>query len=402
VAAVHSQDSISFEAAWEKAMACAQAVGVERMPLFEAGWRVLAEDVAADRDLPPFDKSAMDGFACRRIDLPGPLRVVEVVPAGTQPCKAIGPRECSRIMTGAPVPVGGDCVFMLEDSENLTDGQVRFVGQRTNDNLFRQGEDVHAGEIVLRQGTLLRAADIAVLATLGCPNPLVYRRPRVGIVATGSELVEPHAPVEGAKIRNSNSYQLHAQVLEAGGLPTYYGIAEDVENVIAGTLNRAAAENDVVLVSGGVSVGDLDLVPAALEAAGFHYVFRGVAMQPGRVALLAHNGRLASWGLPGNPVSTFVVFELLVRPFLLSMAGYKTRPSLVMARLDRAIGREKNSRFITVPVAFTAPGRIAPVEYHGSAHIHALSRADGLLSIPAGTGPLAVDSLVAIHLLRSQ
>ena len=203
---------ITYEEALRIVLDHARVLEPERVPLRDAANRVLAEDVPSDIDMPPFDKSAMDGYACRRADLPGPLRVVGMVQAGRAPSGRIGPGECMKIMTGAMVPPGADCVIMVEHTESAGASAVRFTEPRTDTNICARAEDMGVGDIVLRRGTRIGPRHAGLLATVGCVRPLVARRPRVGVIATGDELVEPDRQPGPAEIRTSNSVQLCVHV----------------------------------------------------------------------------------------------------------------------------------------------------------------------------------------------
>jgi molybdopterin molybdotransferase len=392
-------EMIPFEEACSRAMRHARFLGAEEVPLAEALGRVLAEDAASDIDMPPFDKAAMDGFACRRTDLGGALRVVEELPAGTWPTRAIGEGECARIMTGAPVPEGADCVVMRERTREAPPGRVAVEGIGGEANICARGEDVRAGEVVLRAGTIVTPAAIGMLASIGRVRPRVARRPRVAVLTTGSEIVEPGEAPERAQIRNSNGPQLCAQAASAGALPTYFGALCDDKAVIAAALDRARRECDLVLLSGGVSVGDYDFVPEILRELGFDLEFHGVAMQPGKPTAFATDGAVACFGLPGNPVATFAVFELMVRPFIAGLMGLDFAPPIAVARLAGGIARRNAERRLTVPVRFLEPGRVAPLDYHGSAHLASIARAEGLVAVPVGVREIPAGEVVHVRLV---
>lgn len=374
---------IAFDEALNLMLADARPLGVEKVALAEGLGRVLAEDIFSDLDMPPFDKSAMDGFACRRADLPGPFKVIEDIPAGRMPEKAIAPGEAARIMTGAPLPQGADCVFILEDSAE-EDGQVRFTARNTSDNYCRCGEDLQTGACVLNKGECLGAAHLAILATVGAVEVAVAKRPRLGIIATGSELVEASAKPHGAAIRNSNSPQLLAQAAQCGVQARYYGIAPDTPEATRAAIAQAQAECDVVVLSGGVSSGDFDFVPQALADCGYHFLFDSVAMQPGRPSVFGSDGRSWCIGLPGNPVSTYIIFELMLKPFLYRLMGHDFKPRIVRAKLAGGTARKKAARQSSLPVRFVDSGTVELIEYHGSAHIGAMTQADGLITMPVG------------------
>lgn len=391
---------IPFEKAYEIVMAQARTLDSEEVSLHEALHRILASDVLSDIDMPPFDKSAMDGYACRRADLQYELAVIETIQAGTPPTKAIRERQCAKIMTGAMLPEGADCVIMVEFTEETRDGIVRFTGPSTLDHICRKSEDIRVGELVLRKGSRIGPQHIAVLATVGCMRPRVYRKARVGIIATGDELVEPNERPGPSQIRTSNSYQLYAQVLTAGAVPTYYGIARDTEAQIDGALKRAIGQNDVVLVSGGVSKGDYDLVPGVMQRNGIEILFDSIAMKPGKPTTFGVSPEIYCFGLPGNPVSTFVQFEILVKPFLYKLMGHDFRVPYSVLPLSARVVPRRTERETWLPVKVTADGRAQPGEYHGSAHINALCQADGLIVIPIGSGALEEGTLVRVRPLQ--
>ncbi|MBW8040289.1 MAG: molybdopterin molybdotransferase MoeA [Planctomycetes bacterium] len=371
--------------------------GTERVEINRAFNRVLAEDVASDMDIPPFNKSAMDGFACRRADLANELTIIETIPAGHVPKNEITINQCAKIMTGAVVPEGADCVIMVEYTEPTSDNKIRFTGEQTSDNICLKGEDIKEGETVVRVGAKLSAQHIAVLASLGCVKPLVAVQPRVGIIATGDELVEPEQKPGACQIRNSNAPQLAAQVANAAAIATNYGIAADTEEALDGMLKKAIAENDVVIMSGGVSVGDYDLVRGILKKNNFRLLFEKIAVKPGRPTVFGVSNEAFCFGLPGNPVSTFVTFELLVKPFLLKMMGYNFKPIVSHNKLEKTITRKKTERDLWLPVVFTGDDKVASIDYHGSAHINALCEADGLICIPAGVAEIKEGTDVAVR-----
>jgi len=374
---------IRLEEAFDLMMGAARPLPTERVDIGNALYRILAEDVCSDMDMPPFDKSAMDGYACRRADLDGELTVLETIQAGQAPSKPVGAGQCSKIMTGAPVPEGADCVIMIEYTECPTENTVRFTGKETRANICIRGEDIQTGDCVLRKGSRIEPQHIAVLATVGCVNPLVACKAKVGVIATGDELVEPECKPAPSQIRTSNSYQLCAQVAAAGGIPRYYGIVSDTEAALDKTLKDAMAENDVVLLSGGVSMGDFDLVPGVMRQNGVDILFDAIAVKPGKPTTFGVAPTAYCVGLPGNPVSTFVQFEILVKPFLLKLMGHEYRVPRFSAPLARKLSRKRADRDAWLPVSMTDAGEVEPRDYHGSAHVNALCGADGLILIPA-------------------
>jgi molybdopterin molybdotransferase len=302
-------------------------------------------------------------------------------------------------MTGAPVPEGATVVVMQEVVQQTGPGRIRLAEATSAANICARGEDLRRGEVVLRKGHLVTPARIALLGAVGCTAPLVYRQPRVGILATGDELVEPTAIPGPAQLRNSNSLQLCAQVEELGALARYHGIAPDRAAETTALLGRAQAESDMILLSGGVSTGAFDLVPQALVACGYAILFDSVAMQPGKPTLFARAGQRYCCGLPGNPAAAFVVFERLVKPFLYGLMGHEYRPRVVPAVLAEEVRRRSAARQAVLPVAWAGPGRVALVEYHGSAHVGAMARADGLLTLPVGVSAVPQGTTVDVRLL---
>jgi len=390
---------IRFEQALEIVLNSARPLGAERVSLADAAGRVLAEDVASDLDLPPFNKSAMDGYACRRSDLANELTVIETIPAGHTPTKSVGPNQSSKIMTGGVVPEGADCVVMKEYIERPTENTIRFVGEETKDNICLKGEDIKSGDVVLRKGTLLKPQNIAVLASVGQARPLVSRMPSVGIIATGSELVDPGSEPKPSQIRNSNSFQLAAQARRVGVPVTDYGITADTKEAIDDMFRKVAAANDVVILSGGVSVGDFDFVPDILRRNNINLLFEGIAVKPGKPSVFGVSDEVYCFGLPGNPMSTYVQFEILIRPFLYRLMGCEHAQSDVRMPLEEDMKRTKTERQAWLPVTITAAGTVKPVEYHGSAHISSLCPADGLISIDVGVAVLEKGTVVSVRMI---
>jgi len=388
---------ISFEKAIEIIRANTIVLDSESVRLEESLNRVLRQDVVSDVDMPPFDKAAMDGYACRLQDIENVLDVIEVIAAGYRPQRAIGNNQCSKIMTGAMLPAGADCVIMVEEVEEIAEKKIRFRGRRAAANICRKGEDVVVGQRLAPSGTRITAKEIAALALAGCVRPTVCRKPRVGIIATGDEIVEPRFIPEQSQIRNSNSCQLHAQCQQFGCEPSDYGIVRDTRDEIGGMIARAKEESDLILVTGGVSMGDFDLVPSLLKESGFTIHFEKVAIQPGKPTVFGQAGNKYVFGLPGNPVSSFLVFEVLVKEFLSSAMGLKSYARLAKCPLATTFKRRTSARQAWIPVRMTAEGSAEPVEYHGSAHITSLACADGFISVPVGVDGIPAGSIVDVR-----
>lgn len=359
--------------------------------------RVLAEDILSDMPMPPFDKSAVDGYACRKSDLSEVLEVLEVISAGKAPAKVIGSKQCSKIMTGAPLPDGADVVIMVEDVEELPDNKIKYLKDTVKDNVCYIGEDIQADEVVLEKGTLIKPQHIAVMATVGAVNPLIYNKIKVGVISTGDELVEPDKKPAISQIRNSNAYQLLSQIEKLGAEANYIGIALDTEKSTREMLNKAFANNDVVLLTGGVSMGDFDYVPKVLQELGVQLKFKSIAVQPGRPTVFGVKGQQYIFGLPGNPVSSFVQFELLVKPLVYKLTGVVNESARILLPMGIDYNRKKSTRLSWLPVKINAEGKVFPLEYHGSAHINALTMAHGLIAVPIGITTLKEGELVDVR-----
>lgn len=374
---------ISFDKAEEIVRKYTIDTGIEELLFVDSLGRVLAGDIISDMDMPPFDKTAVDGYACRKEDLGTEMLVIETISAGVIGKKEVGPGECSKIMTGAAVPGGADFVFMVEDASEQ-DGNVRYNGKSSKDNIARKAEDISAGDIVLKRNRIIRPQDIAVMATVGATNVSVYRKPKVGIISTGNELVEPSEVPGPGQIRNSNAYQLIAQVIRTGAEALYFGIAKDSEEITFDVVARAIDACDIVLLTGGVSMGDFDFVPKVLQLAGVEIVFDRVAVQPGKPTTFGIHKSGLVFGLPGNPVSSFVQFELFVRPLIARSMNSNWVPEETAYQLASDYRRKRGERLAFVPVVLNDQKTVEPVDYHGSAHINALPNATGLMRVPIG------------------
>ncbi len=321
----------------------------ERVSLLEASGRVLAEAIPAGREVPPFNNSAMDGYAVRWQDIreadsdrPAELTILEVIQAGVVPNKTVTPGTASKIMTGAVMPPGADTVIRVEDTQERNG---RVLIQRTHAsgaNVRAKGEDIHPGQMILEKGRVLRPADIGLLASVGRSFVLVHQRPRVAILSTGNELVEVDSTLQPGQIVNSNAYTLVAAVQDAGGVPIPLEIARDSLDETRGALNEAV-RHDVVLSTGGVSVGDFDFVKAAMDELGINRLFWQVAQRPGKPLTFGLLKERLYFGLPGNPVSALVCFYLYVCPSLRRMLGHtKLFPPVVSATMSEDISIAKN------------------------------------------------------------
>ncbi|HEU4561295.1 MAG TPA: gephyrin-like molybdotransferase Glp [Longimicrobium sp.] len=383
-----------------------QPLGTEPRPLLDALGCVLAEDVAARADLPPWDNSAMDGFAVRAEDVrgatagrPAVLRVVDDIAAGGFPSRAVGAGEAARIMTGAPVPAGADGVIRVEHTDGgsgISTAEARVTILTDTDagkNVRPRGEDVRAGQTVLRAGTVLRAPHLGVAASLGCARLNVHRRPIVGIATSGDELVDVDGfdqVIAGRKIVNGNSYALAAQVAESGMEPRILGIARDTRESLREVIERARG-CDALVTSAGISVGEHDHVREVMEALDTRVEFWRVKIKPGSALAFGIVGGLGGipwFGLPGNPVSTMVTFELFVRPALLRMAGHtRIYAPTVEAVADDAFSARGEPMLVPRVRLATVDGDVhaSSTGPQGSGIGSSLAAADALGILPAGT-----------------
>jgi len=352
--------------------------------------RVLAEDVVSDLDMPPFDKAMMDGYAVRSADFaggPSKLQVVEEITAGRTPEKPVGPGQAARIMTGAPLPAGADAVVMIERCEAAGEDAVRIPAPVTaGQNVQPRAREFRRGETVLAAGSLLRPQEIGLLAIVGRPSMLSHAVPRVAVLATGAELVEPdHEPGPG-QIRNSNAPMLIAQAASAGAHPHYLGIARDNVSHLWQLIGDGLT-HDVLLLTGGVSAGKLDLVPEVLRDLGVTAHFHKVRMKPGKPVLFGTRGEALVFGLPGNPVSAFVCFELFVRPALRRLSGHAAGPPEFVSLPLGEDFRYTTDRPTYHPARIErcAVGEcVRPVAWHGAPDVRALTLANALMLVPAG------------------
>jgi len=374
-------------------------LSTEKVKLNDAHKRVLAQAVYIDIDMPPFNKSAMDGYACRSIDLDNNLRIIETIFAGKAPEKTIGKDECAKIMTGAVVPEGADCVFMLEDSVMAGEQQVRCTNRNTKSNISPCGEDARSGDLLLSKSTLLCARHMPILAMAGAHTVSVYRKPQVSIIASGTELVEPHQKPPPFQIRNSNSSQLLAQLKEMNIEANYTGIAGDDEELLEKKITEAFQKNDVLILSGGVSVGDYDYVPGILQKLGFNILISKTAIQPGKPMVFAKKDHQYCFGLSGNPVSSFVQFELYARSFLYALMNFRHKAMELKLPIHCDYKRRKDARMFFAPACINENSELVPIEFHGSAHINGLSNAQVLFELPIGTKAIKKGDLVNVRFI---
>ena len=402
-----AQTLMSADDALARILAGVPTLPAVDLPLLDALGLVLVDDIAADRDVPPFRNSAMDGYAVRGDDVasaPVELRVVGEVAAGGFPDQAIGPGEAMRIMTGAPMPDGADTVVRVEDTDNASD-VVTIAAATPKGTAIRQaGEDLKAGETILTTGTVLRAAEIGLLASAGRARIRVRKRPRVAVYSTGDEIVDLDAPLERGQIRDSNRYTLASAIRAAGAEPWVRGIVRDSPDALRAALREGLAA-DAIVTSGGVSVGDHDHLKPVLSELGT-IDFWAIAIRPGRPLAFGElkdgDRRVPIFGLPGNTVSALVTFEIFVRPALLRMQGRAnvSRPR-AKARLLEPVDKIGALRVFARGIHDPEAGTVRLTGPQGSGILRSMSLANCLIDLPIGPSRIEQGTVVDVILTES-
>lgn len=392
-------DLISIDEARQRVLAAVRPLPAEDVELSAVLGRVLATDAEADRDLPPFDASAMDGFAVPAGDA-GTLRIAAESRAGAPATAPLAPGTACRISTGAVVPEGTYAVVPVERTEE-SDGEVAVPATDAGANIRRAGEDVRSGETVLTAGAVIGPAELAVLASLGLPNVPCAQRPRVAVLATGDELVEPGADLAPGQIRNSNAYGVAAQAALIGADVVERGHVPDEADATHAALSSALGEADVVCVTGGVSVGRHDHVKPALAALGVEERFWGVRLQPGKPTWFGSRDGTLVFGLPGNPVSAMVTFHLFARPAVRALQGADPGIRVAHARAGEPLRRNpKRDQMVRVRLEEDDDGWVArPTKAQMSHVLTSMLGADALARVPAGDGDIAAGERIDIELL---
>lgn len=398
-------EHLQFGAALRVVLESVPTVATERVQLQASLGRVLAEDIYANRDLPPYDVSAMDGFAVRSADVasvPQALTIIEDIKAGDLPQHVVHAGQCARIMTGAPMPQGADAVIRVEDTRQIAANQVEIrASVKAGHDVRPRGENMRDGDVVLSAGTEITPGVIGVLATVKAVTFQVVARPRVAILSTGNELEAINAAVDPNKIPDANSYALMAQVQTLGIESVLLGIARDDPAELENYL-RQGLEYDVLLVSGGTSVGVHDYVRPTIEKLGVMMKFWRVAIKPGHPLAFGTTDTTLVFGLPGNPVSSMVCFEEFVAPALRRMMGHaRLYRRTVQARMAHAVKfRAGRTEFVRVQLSRDAAGYVASsTGTQSSGVLLSMAKADGLLVIPANSKGLAENEQVTVQLL---
>ncbi len=362
----------------------AEIIGVEKIPLSISINRVLAEDVVAGTNFPPFNKSAVDGYACKKADLDKLLLIKGTIAAGSDAVNNVNEGECFKIMTGAKVPEGADCIVMVEHATVTEDGRLKIDNKNKVDNICFLGEDKKQGELILKKGSVIKNKHIGILASAGMHSLNVYRQPFITVFSTGSELVEPEDIPQPGQIRNANGPQLLSQLYSMGINSLYGGITEDDKVMMEIELSRSIENAHGMILSGGVSMGDYDYVPEILKNIGFEIRFHKLNSKPGKPVLFATKGNKFCFGLPGNPVSSYIQFELLVKPYLWALMGHSFTPENFVFIAGEDFTRKNTSNESFIPVKLNEKCQVVKVPYHGSGHFFALGEAFGLLHFEEG------------------
>jgi molybdopterin molybdotransferase len=412
---VHDHDSpeglVSVEDARARVLSQVQPLAPLQLPLTDAFGCVVAQDILATHDLPEFASSAMDGFAARASDVAGAtpshpreLKIVGRALIGHEPEGTVGAGETMHIATGAPVPAGADVIVPIENANVEGDELVRLLdGPAPGSHVRPRGEDVREGDVLIPVGKRLGAPELGLLASAGLPTPLVHPRPRVVVLSTGDELVTPTETPSFGQVRDANSFTIFAALREMGAMPVMAGIVRDDVESLRDTIFNFEIQADAFVSSGGVSVGERDVVKAAFFRRG-DVDFYKVAMQPGMPQGFGHVEGKPYFGLPGNPVSVFVSLEVFVRPAILKMMGRRHlfRPEVTARLTDEVRGPRGKLQFARVEVRHEKDGWSAtPTGSRGSNLISTVARANGLAMIPAGTEASPSGSTVQVMLFRS-
>ncbi|MCB9793454.1 MAG: molybdopterin molybdotransferase MoeA [Alphaproteobacteria bacterium] len=398
---------LTVDEALQRVLGAARPPLAERVPLIEALGRVLAETIRSPLDVPPWDNSAMDGFAVISADTGSPpttLRVLETIGAGSVPTQVVTPGTCSRIMTGAPVPEGADSVLMIEKTDGGRGDSVELRASTSPDqNVRPRGGDVREGQEVLSPGHALDPAAVGLIASLGFPSVMVAQRPRVAILSTGDEVVETGWPLAPGQIYSSNSVTLMGLVIEAGGVPVHCGIAPDSPEGLREALQRCL-RCDLVITTGGVSVGDFDFVKDAFDDVGASLDFWKVAMKPGKPLAYGVIGGVPAFGLPGNPVSCMVNFLEFVRPVLRRQLG-DPRPFLPVleARATARVGKRPGRALLSRVQLRQGPDGVieaTPTASQSSGVLMSMVQGDGFTLLGEDDGAVEAGDTLRVQVLR--
>lgn len=374
----------TFEEIQEKIKALETAFESEEVLLKNAFNRVLREDIAADMDMPPFNKSAMDGYACHFEDIENELEVLEVVQAGMLATQKVRENQCVKIMTGAAIPEGCDCVFKVEDSQITNNNRVICTNPKTYHNICFRGEDYKSGDILIKSGTIINTPQMAVLAGAGYSRVKVSKRPVIAVISTGSELVSPEETPKPGQIRNSNTSQIVTQLKKMNLEVVQSLLLADDYELLKTSFLQLLENCDLIIFTGGASVGDFDFIPELLKELEFTIYWDRTGIKPGNPMTFSQKGNKYVIGLSGNPVSSWAQFEFIAKPVIYKLLGANYRALRIKSTMNFDYKRKNADRVAVVPVIINEEGNIDEIQFHGSAHINALVVANALLEVPFG------------------
>jgi molybdenum cofactor synthesis domain-containing protein len=389
-------------------------LGEEDVALLEAYNRVLKENIVSKLDIPPFNRSTVDGYAVKAEETfgadenqPVTLKISGMVNVGEQPQVVLGKGETAEIVTGAPIPQGADAVVMVEDTERENDNLRVFSAVTLNENVMKKGSDIKTGETVLNAGQVLGASEIGVLAALGLTKAKAFKPPIVAVLSTGGEVTEPGNPLPPGKIYDINAYSISTAVIESGGKPVYFGVVPDDKAELTKALTTALASADIVITSGGVSVGPRDFTPQIVDSlCKPGLIVYGIAVKPGKPTTVAFAGAKPVFSLPGHPASALLIFYLLVRPIIQRLSGrtpseVRSIKAFAGARMFSAKGRRTFVMVRLVLDSQTCRLIAEPVETGASGAITTLAKADGFVEVPEDQQFIDVDEEVSVKLFRN-
>jgi len=385
---------IKFDEAMDLIQSQNPKVILETVPLRKSLGRLLPKPLISTINSPPFAKAAMDGYAVNSQDKSAQYRILETIGAGDTPIKPVHTNECTKIMTGAMMPQGADKVIRVEYVDRKGEWAVPHTEEKAG-NVIQKAENLKIGDTVLLPD-IVEAKDVGIIASLGLSEVEVVKQPVIGIITTGSELKNPGETLNPGEIYNSNGFQLTAQAASAYGIPLYYGIVADSKTDLSATVAQALSECDLVLLSGGVSKGEYDYVPEVLNENGVETIFHRVAVKPGRPTFFGRKRDTFVFGLPGNPVSSFVIFEIMVKALLFRLGGLTYTPLHYRGILTGTLQRRDTERTEFHPVRIDG-NSIIPIKYHGSSHLNALAHAQGLVTVPRGVTELKEGEAVDVR-----
>ena len=376
-------------------------LGDEEINIEDAIGRVLSLDIVSEIEMPPFDKTAVDGYAVKVKDTPGRLPIAQIVQAGTHPQRPLGDGEAALVMTGAPIPEGTEAVVMREHTKEEKEYVEILNEVKPGANIAYRGEDIKKGDVIIEKGTLVKVSTVSLLATLGIRRVKVKRLPDVAIMVTGDELIEPgKGVIQGGYIYNANGYALQAACKEIGIKAKYMGIVKDELDSIYSALD--AIDSEIILISGGVSMGDYDYVKAAVEKWGGEVIFHKVAIKPGKPFLFAKKGNQLVFGMPGNPVSVMVGFWKFIRPAIYRMQGAREVFPLRIPAYFKGTYKKKSDRPHYISIKLYTEGDRLIAEYiksNGSADVPAFNKGDGMIEVPQDVTLLGDGKKVEVMLI---